>query len=159
MALAASSLLAMQGCSTVAAPDTRVVSARLAEETEEGARILVVIELSHKNSVALPLTDAHYDGYIKDVGDYSGEDNPNRTLPIASTQTITLPFVYKTDEPVSGREISVSGSITYEPPGEIRKLLTESGVPLPSTGFSGKAIIDGDSNTQPALPDAPAPGL
>jgi hypothetical protein len=155
--VAAAALLT--GCTIIAEPDTRVLSARLDEETDEGARILVEVELSHKNKVALPLVNVRYEGDIKDIGEYSGTDLPNRTLPIASTQTITLPLVYKTDEPVSGRTISISGAVTYEPPGEIRKLMTESGIRLPTTGFSGKVVIDAPPSTRPALPDAPAPGL
>lgn len=146
----------MAGCSTVTDPETRVVSATLAEETEAGARILVEVELVSTNKVALPLTNATYSGEIEDIGDYSGTDLPNRTIPIASRQTVILPLIYKTDEPVSGREISVSGDITYEPPGQIRKLLTESGVPLPSTGFSGTVKIDAPPATQPAATSAPA---
>jgi LEA14-like dessication related protein len=149
----------MTGCRTVTDPETRVLSATLAEETEEGARVVVTVELVSKNKVALPLTDVHYEGTVSKVGDYSGKDRPNRTIPIKGRQTIEIPYVFKTDELVSGRDMSVSGDITYEPPGQIRKLLTESGVPLPSTAFYGRVKIDASPATQPALPFAPAPGL
>ena len=154
--------LALVGCDdlkSVEKPSTRVLSARLVDETDEGARILVEVELTHKNKVALPLVNADYSGEIQGIGDYDGQDLPNRTLPINSRQVVTLPMVYRTDEPVTGLAIDVSGNIEYQPPGEIRKLLTESGIPLPKTGFSGRVIIDEAAPTDTASTQLPTESL
>jgi len=40
-----------------------------------------------------------------------------------------------------GQQYTASGSVAYVPPGEVRELLTDYKVPLPTTGFSGKGTL------------------
>ena len=131
----------MNGCAVVnpvATPRAQVMAVTLEEQAEEGTRLLVSVELTNPNDVDLPLVGAHY---TVSVGGVRGafDDKPNRTLPAGGRQTIELPaaVVLARDAFNLGEATyAVRGAIRYEPPGEIRKLLTEAGVPLPEAQFS-----------------------
>jgi LEA14-like dessication related protein len=141
LALAALSL-PLVGCNTVGAvqePTAQVTSVDLKQSTQYGARLDVVVTLSNPNDVPLPITKAQYDVVVEGVGQFSFKDQPHRTIPANGSQVVRLPAAIETDgRELAGVGASASGSITYEPPGEIRKLLTDSRIPLPSVGFSGR---------------------
>ena len=140
--------LCLSGCKVFLAlekPIARVQSVTLDEQTEHGSRVLVTVELANPNDVALPLVDAQYTLLLAPGSRVvSFRDAPNRTLPSKGRQVITLPAAL----PVSGggnlrgASYRVAGSINYEPPGEIRELLTEAGIPLPSSEFFGSGTLD-----------------
>ena len=94
----------------------------------------VTVELQNPNNVPLPLRRAQYTVEVAGAEPFSFRDQPARTLPASGRQTVELAAVFPGD--ATGATCHVSGWITYEPPGEIRKLLTESGIPLPNADFS-----------------------
>ena len=114
-------------------PPATVKAVRVIEQTEEGAQLEIVIDLKNPNTTALPLVGA---SYTLSVGGASTSlsGRPNRTLPASGAQTIYLRAAVPSAS-ARGASTHASGTISYEPPGEIRKLLTESSVPLPSTSF------------------------
>jgi len=63
------------------------------------------------------------------------------TIPANGVQTVTLPAALATDTVEAG-DYQVRGTLVYEPPGEIRKLLTEYGVPLPSASFKAQGALE-----------------
>ena len=129
---------------SVEQPRARVTEVALEDQSDHGARILVSVALSNPNDVALPLVNAGYTMRVNGASEATYADLPNRTLPALGQQIVTLPVGLSLGSGTSPRGASylVHGSGTYEPPGEIRKLLTEARVPLPSTSFSASGTLD-----------------
>lgn len=124
----------------VKSPTARLVGAKLMSTTEHGSRIDVMVELENPNALPLPLIETRYSFTAAGDAASRGRDNPNRTLPANRKQMVTVPIaVSKVVE--AGAAFSIEGSIDYEPPGEVRKLLTESKIPLPRVSFRGEGVI------------------
>ncbi|MCE9590511.1 MAG: hypothetical protein K8S99_08310 [Planctomycetes bacterium] len=121
-------------------PTIRLLSARLAAATDHGARIEVLVELENPNRVALPLIESQYTLTVGGSPSLHGEDCPNRTLPAGGKQIVMIPVAVPAAV-AAGAAYSVEGSVSYEPPGEMRRLFTESKIPLPSVGFSGSGNL------------------
>lgn len=144
--------LAFGGCvSSINAPTAEVKSIALVDQSAQGARVQVTVELKSDNSVPLPLLECGYSVTLEGVGTFSFVDRPNKAIPAKRTdinggpasQIVTLLAAFSTQgREVKGSQCRVSGSIVYEPPGEIRKVLTESNVPLPSVPFSGEGKLE-----------------
>lgn len=140
------------GCaSSIVSPTAEVKSISLVDQSAEGARVQVTVELKSDNAVPLPLVECGYSVTLDGIGTFSFVDKPNKAIPAKRTdinggpasQVITLIAVFATaGREVKGTACRVSGSIVYEPPGEVRKVMTESNVPLPSVGFSGEGTIE-----------------
>lgn len=124
-------------------PLVEVVAVRVAERTSEGARLEVHVRLDNPNAEILPLMAASYRVSVDGVSAASASNKPNRTLPASGSQMLILPIALATDAGIaSGTPVRTSGSITYNPPGEIRMLMTESKVPLPVATFSYEGVIE-----------------
>lgn len=122
----------------------RVDSVAVSEQTDEGVRVLVTITAENPNDVALPIVRAKYEVELPGSGveKFEFTDLPKATVPANGTQTITLPAAFALNGgDASSRAYKVDGHLTYEPPGEVRKLLTEYGVPLPSAGFESEGAL------------------
>lgn len=131
------------GCAGLETPTIEVVNVRVAEQTGEATRIEALVELTNPNDTPLPLTSASYTISAGNAGSVSLDDRPNRTLPALGKQTVLLPASLRTNgASLKGAPCTVSGSITYEPPGEVRKILTESGIPLPWVDFSKSGRVE-----------------
>jgi len=124
----------------VNSPTARVVGAKLISTTEHGSRIDVMVELENPNTIPLPLIETRYAFTTAWDVALHGKDNPNRTLPAGRKQTVTIPIAVPRAVEV-GTAFTIDGSIYYEPPGEVRKLLTESNIPLPRVSFRGEGVI------------------
>lgn len=138
-----SALFALGGCETLETPLVEVVNVRVAEQTADAARIEAMIELTNPNDTPLPLTKCNYTISVAGAQGVSLEDIPHRTLPALGKQTVKLPAAIRTNGAnVSGAAYNVSGSVTYEPPGEMRKVFTESGIPLPWVDFAKTGRVE-----------------
>jgi len=150
LVLLAGHLLA--GCaSSIDAPTAAVTSIALVDQSVSGAKVRVTVELKSENSVPLPLIDCDYQVMLEGFGTFSFRDLPNKAIPAQrtdinggpATQIVSLLAVFATDgRDVKGAACRVSGSMAYEPPGEIRKIMTDSAVPLPRVSFSGEAKLE-----------------
>ena len=129
---------------SVPKPKVQVEAVKVVDQTEQGARIEITVMLTNTASVALPLVDASYSVSIDGQKAVMFNNRPNRTIPAGGTQTVTLPTVVAVtgDGPLAGRSVAVAGSLTYEPPGEIRQLITESSIPLPSASFRYRGELE-----------------
>ncbi|MEX0652790.1 MAG: LEA type 2 family protein [Phycisphaeraceae bacterium] len=133
----------LAGCQTTRAPRAEVRSVAVTEQTAEGARIEVVVQVHNPNDVALPVRSAAYDVTVDQAGTFTFTDQPPVTLPPRGEQTITLPAAFvRSDEPLVGRPVRVAGRLRYQPPGEIRQLMTDYWIPLPSLSFDRQATLD-----------------
>jgi len=138
------SLAVLTGCSSNLKPvTTRVDSVTVDERTEQGVRVLVTVLAENPNDVALPIVRARYEVEMAGAETFAFTELPKATLPANGTQTITLPAAFATESGnAAGHSYQVKGQLTYEPPGEIRKLLTEYGVPLPSASFKDDGALN-----------------
>ncbi len=137
------SLAVLTGCSSNLKPvTTRVDSVTVDERTEQGVRVLVTVIAENPNDVALPIVRARYEVDLAGAEAFAFTELAKATLPAHGTQTITLPAAFATEGGgAAGQSYKVKGQLTYEPPGEIRKLLTEYGVPLPSASFKDDGAL------------------
>lgn len=134
------------GCSLpkvpkVVEPEARVVGATLVEQTAEGAAFEVRVELTNPNDFALPVTIT---SYRVEVGgrSYSFTGKAGASMPPTGVQTLTLRGAVPTEgEDLSGAAYEVSGHVIYEKPGEVRRVLVESGIPEPRLAFAGSGTI------------------
>lgn len=131
------------GCSGVQSPTARVVGFSVQEVTDEGVRGLVELELRNPNDTPLPLTKADYSVSLGQLGTQTYHDKLAHTIPAEGKQMVLLPAAWATGGNLAGqRDLAISGSVTYQPPGEVREVLTESKIPLPSVNFSGRGVIE-----------------
>jgi LEA14-like dessication related protein len=136
-------LAVLSGCSAnLRQVTTRVDSVQIDEQTEQGVRVLVTVVAENPNDMQLPIVKAKYKVTLAGGGEFTFTDLPKATLPANGTQTITLPAAFALDGgDAAGTSYQVTGQLTYEPPGEIRKLLTEYNVPLPSAPFKDDGAL------------------
>lgn len=144
-------LAPMTGCAIVRPPDATVESVRLVGASDEGARYLVTVHLKNPNDVDLPLRKAQLSLRVAEVGSYAFDAIPNHTLPANGEQTVTLAAAMATEPgEQSAGKYSVSGHLTYQPPGEIPKLFTDAGFPRPRANFGASGDVESD--LAPATP-------
>lgn len=125
-------------------PVSSVSDVWIEDQTPRGVRLMIRVDVENPNDIPLPVTKADYALTVKDLGTFEFADQPPVALPPRGKQTIELAAAFGDGErPVAGHAYKVSGDVTYEPPGEIRKLLTEYRVPLPSTPFSKRGHLAG----------------
>ncbi len=123
-------------------PEVEIVAVNLTEQTEQGARIEVTARLTNPNEVALPLKRYHLTFDADHRPAVTFRDLSNRTLPAQGEQLVVMPLALATGAGnLTDGAYRVSGWIHYEPPGEIRRLLTESGIPLPSAAFRKEGAL------------------
>lgn len=138
--------LSLSGCLGVGAqrPADEVVSTRVTQQTEHGARVLVQVAIDNPNDFVLPLREAHYTVRVAGLEPFVFTDVvPDRALPPNSRQILELPAAFATDgQPIQGKTYNITGRVTYEPPGELRAIMSESGLPLPSIHFSGEGVLE-----------------
>ncbi len=140
-------LAMLGGCSAnLRQVTTRVDSVRIDEQTDQGVRVLVTVVAENPNDIPLPIVKAKYRVSLAGLSGGGNEfafiDLPKATLPAHGTQTITLPAAFALNsENAANLSYQVAGQLTYEPPGEIRKLLTEYNVPLPSASFKDDGAL------------------
>ena len=124
------------------APVTSILSVALSEQTDAGVRVEVVIELVNENDVPLPLITSNYRISVGSAGSFAFIDQTNCTVPAHGTQTLTLPAAFAHGGAnLHGAPYDVSGAISFKPPGEVREVMTESGIPLPRSSFAGKGKL------------------
>lgn len=132
--------MVMGGCEAfVAAPDATVRGVEVVEVTDAGTAADIVIALTNPNDVPLPLVFARYEMQVNG-SQVQATTTPNATVPAEGEHVVRLRAAVPTAPTGS---YTVRGSFRYVPPGEIRTLMTDFGIPLPTTGFEGSGNLDG----------------
>jgi len=129
------------GCVGIQSPTAQVVSATVVEESATASRVIVVVKVTNPNSEELPMTRVSLDLDVRGGGRYQFTDTPYATLPASGDQLLVLPASLS-GSGLQGSVFDVSGSIVFEPAGAIRKVMTENGIPLPSSSFSRQGIVE-----------------
>lgn len=135
----------LAGCSGLQRPTSQVGSAAITDASEQGARVVIPVVLRNPNDTPLPIRETRYTIGIAGHEPFEFTDKTVATMPAQGVQTLRLPAAFATfgdgAEALAGRSYTIRGSVVYQPPGEIRQLLTDSGFPLPSVGFSGSGEL------------------
>lgn len=132
---------ALGGCSGLQSPRASVGEAIVTEATSEGARIEMPLVLQNPNRTPLPIRETQYTIEV-DGQTFEFADRSAATMPAQGVQTVQMPAAFATPAgSLDGRSYVVRGRVTYEPPGEVRKVLTDSGIPLPSVGFESSGVL------------------
>ncbi len=134
-------------------PDAVVTAVELLEVSPEGASARIVVDLKNKNDEPMPLKLARYRLSLGGEA-YTGNTKANATVPARGALTLALTGAVAG---APGAAYDVSGSIEYQPPGEIRELMTDFKVPLPTINFSGAGQVTGTPKQVGRLDLAPPP--
>ncbi|MBL4699934.1 MAG: hypothetical protein JKX85_01625 [Phycisphaeraceae bacterium] len=140
-------MLGLSGCQAYKAfksPDLKplviqTVDVKLALQSSEAAKFEVTLLINNPNNTPLPLVNSEFVLDVSGHGKCVTQYVLHRTVPANGTQTVTVPVVIVTREQVTATTgYVVKGVVSYVPPGEFRKLMTESKVPLPVVMFEAE---------------------
>jgi len=132
---------------SVQTPDAQLLDVRLADVSDAGVRLVARLRLTNPNDIPLPLTEVEHRFELRGVGVFRLADDPLVTLPARGEGVVEIAAAFDEPEAIQAARMGepmryrVSGRVTYRPPGEIRAILTDSRVPLPSTGFDGRGEV------------------
>ena len=137
------------GCTGVRQPNANVTDATVAERTAEGRRIEFTVNVSNPNDTALPVKAMPYRVTVDGVGEFDMTDRPAVSLPPKGQQTVTVAAAFPDGAQTwSGRRFRITGWLKYQPPGQLRELMTQYRVPLPSVPFKAEGRLEAPT-TQP----------
>ncbi|MFW5682489.1 MAG: hypothetical protein ACOC1G_05730 [Phycisphaeraceae bacterium] len=134
-------LAVVSGCGTAGSPHGRVLDAALVEETPDGSRIEFVVELENPREEHYPLVEARYSLEVIGAGTFWFTEYPIQALPGNGTQRLLLAGALPATD-LAGRQWRVNGAVSYKPGGELRQVLTDSGIPLPVVNFDGRGKLE-----------------
>ena len=130
-------------------PEVAVTGVRVDEATEQGSRVVFSLALRNPGADPLPIRRTHYTLEV-DGRPFTFTDLAVATMPAEGVQTLSFPAAFSVPrERIAGASYRLSGAVVYEPPGELRDLLTDSRVPLPSVSFSDSGRL---ADVPPASP-------
>jgi hypothetical protein len=130
----------------IAMPEVKIEAVHLMDSGPEGSRYQIALAMSNPNDEALPLTFAWYALSVAGgQSEYQGDGLPNATLPAGGSIRFVLPAVVASSGQV-GQNYQATGSIQMRPPGQIKNVFYELGLPLPRASFNGSGAV------QPAPP-------
>lgn len=145
-----------QSSDQVEPPQAQVAIVRLIEQTPQAAKLEIELNLANPNLVALPVIQCDYtlkltEGQASNAAAaHTFTDQLHHTLPGGvkeggsriGRQTVTLPAtVPAAAYDLKGAWYDVQGTISYEPPGEVPKLLHEFNGRLPTFHFKGSGRV------------------
>lgn len=137
--------LAGGGCA-YQSPHLKVTDIKVTDRSDAGIVLKVAVEAENRNEVELPLREIRYKIGFAGGPTFSGVRSAEASLRRLGTQTLTFPAVIPlaAGDPVpSGLlNIEVSGDLAYIAPGELSKVLYDTGIHRPSKSFAGAAPVD-----------------
>jgi hypothetical protein len=131
-------LAALSGCESYRAPDLSLAETKPVQRTEAGTALHFGIDAQNDNDVALPLREITYTLAVDGKPVFTATRSPEATLRRQGSQRIVLPAVVPSEAGAvnPGSRFRLSGAMTYVTPGQIAEILFDSGVRVPSVGFS-----------------------
>ncbi|MEX0744403.1 MAG: LEA type 2 family protein [Phycisphaeraceae bacterium] len=136
-------LACVGGCQTVAAPEAEVQSVAVTQQTDDGARVEVLLSVHNPNDFALPVRSAGYTVRLAETSRFAFTDEPAVTLPPNASQVLVLAAGFAADDAIADAAgVRVTGHLRYQPPGDLRELLTEYHFPLPHIRFGERTTVE-----------------
>jgi hypothetical protein len=126
----------------IGVPDAQVAAVRVVESSDVAGRYMIYVTLTNPNNIALPIEASDYSLTVAGKT-YKGDTPPQATVPASGSITVKLPAVIPGGG--GGGQYDVSGGLTLHPPGQIKQILYDIGVPMPQARFSGKGTAEADS--------------
>ncbi|MEM9414285.1 MAG: hypothetical protein AAGA29_02250 [Planctomycetota bacterium] len=144
----------LSGCSGlqgIEQPTVEVVEARVVEQSAGGASLAVTLRVMNPNAEELAMPRVTCDLDVDGAGRFTFTDVPYATAPGArdgGEQFVTLPAAVLGGD-LAGRRYSVRGTVVFQPEGQLRRVFTDIGVPLPRAVFEGQGVVQGTGLEQP----------
>lgn len=127
----------------VIAPTTDVLRVDLTAASDAAASYDVLVTFVNPNLFELPMTHA---AYVLTVNghSYTADAVPNATIPAQGQVDVKLPAVIAAPGLAAlGQPFEVKGTVTMQPPGQLRNLFYEMGIPMPTVDFAGQGTVTG----------------
>jgi LEA14-like dessication related protein len=135
-------ILLFTGCNIgITRPEVVVTGVRMDEVTDGGARVLFDLLVVNPNDEELPMPTVSYRVDVVGAGSFELTDRPYASLPRNGQTTFTLAAAVSGVN-LPGKRVTIDGEVVFEPQGELRKLLYDNYVPLPSSDFSGEGVLE-----------------
>ncbi|MEQ9453332.1 MAG: LEA type 2 family protein [Phycisphaeraceae bacterium] len=118
-------------------PGVEVARVDVIDESSEGVSFRVLVAMENPWNEPVTIGTASLTVSVEGVSRFSDTDVPPVSLPAGGVQTIELRAALPGSlASLAGRAMTARGEVTYTPPGDLRVILTETGVPLPRADFS-----------------------
>lgn len=129
------------GCAGTTAPAVRVTGARVTERSAEGVVVEVTLEADNRNESELPLREVRYAVEVDGLRVFEAVRSPEATLRRVGTQTVRFPAVIPGGHAALAAEsvVRIEGGLWYQNPGEIARLLYDTGMRRPRVRFEYEA--------------------
>jgi len=139
----------------ITAPTTDVLRVDLVETSAAAGQYDILVTLINPNDFELPMPHASYQLTVAGHT-YSGDAVPNATMPAQGQVNMKLPAVIHSGDLQLGQPFEVTGTAKMNPPGQIRMLMYELGIPMPTVNFSGQGTVTGPAGGVTAPAENPA---
>lgn len=153
-------LVGCSGLRGIERPTVEVVDAQVVEQSALGSRVLVRLRVTNPNDEELPMPRVTCDLDIVGGGRFTFTDIPYATLPARDNEGTLAPGEQVLIVPagllgsaVAGKRFTVRGTVVFQPEGQIRKVMSDTGIPLPRASFTGEGTV---IDATPTSPQAPA---
>ncbi|MFA6046473.1 MAG: LEA type 2 family protein [Phycisphaerales bacterium] len=128
-------------CSSIQPPRLWVESARVRDQSDQGAVVEFTIRADNPNADALPLRDTDYTVTLNNAEVFRGVRSAQCTLPGFGQQTFVLPAAVPGHLPGGPLTYRIRGDVEYILPGAWQETLADSGLPQPTANLSGEGEI------------------
>ena len=118
----------------VQTPEAVVESVRVVDQTDDGLRLEAVVRIRNPNEVGLAAQRGSVWFELEGLRPYEARMEPTIALPPSGERLWRVPVAVAKPSPgwsAGGRSYKMEVELRFVPPGELREILTESGVPLP----------------------------
>lgn len=143
--------LGCQHTKPITPPVATVLSVVVTQQTQDGARLEILLGVANPNLVPLPLVHAQYAVTVDGQGPFPFTDRPHRTAPAGvaqqgshvGQQTVRLPVAITWKErPLRGATYRVVGAIHYDTPTSFPRVVTGPVTSLPAVAFDRTGVLE-----------------
>ncbi len=140
LAVFATLLGGCSGLQGIDQPTVEVVDAQVVEQSAQGARVVVLLRVTNPNAEELPMPRVTCDLDVVGGGRFTFTDVPYATAPGGGSQVLSVPAGLLGPSAV-GKRYTVRGTVVFEPEGQLRRVFTDTGLPLPRASFAGEGVL------------------
>lgn len=138
--------LLLGGCSSVPGPKISLADAFVSDRSDEATLVILSLDIENQADVSIPLYEFDYNVSIDGRPVFDTNRRARMTLRPSETRQMNLPVVVPHGNagtgPRGSSALGVNGSLVYIAPGELAEILFDTGVRVPSTGFSAQRTVE-----------------